>query len=142
MKRRFPILAFVLVGLLSFEAMAQTQQPFPTVTVVGAVAKPGTYPMNSGLTLLKLVAMSGGLQKGADSSMIQVVRLKEQAAESNLSEDIFVDYRRILSGKVRDFQLRPGDVIFIPFSTPLPRLTDPPVTPHLKDIAKVEVYRG
>ena len=142
MKRRFPVLTLVLVGLLSFEAMAQAQQTPLTVTVVGAVAKPGTYPMNSGLTLLTLVAMSGGLQKVADSSMIQVVRLKEQAADSNLSEGIFVDYKRILSGKVRDFQLRPGDVIFIPFSTPLPRLVDPPVTPPLKDIARVEVYRG
>ena len=130
MKRRFPVLTLVLVGLLSFEAMAQAQQTPLTVTVVGAVAKPGTYPMNSGLTLLTLVAMSGGLQKSADSSMIQVVRLKEQAADSKLSEDIFVDFRKILSGKQKDVLLQPGDVISIPFSTSTPRLpaADPPST--------------
>ena len=143
MKSRFPILAFICLGLLSLEAMAQTPQTPLTVTVEGATWKPGTYQMNSGLTLLTLVAMSGGLQPSADSSMIQVVRLKEQAADSNLSENIFVDFRRILSGKVRDFQLRPGDVIFIPFRFSTPRLkTDPPVTPpqpvtpSQKDIAQ------
>jgi protein involved in polysaccharide export with SLBB domain len=145
-KRRFPVLAFVFVGLLSSEAMAQTPQTPLTVTVEGATWKPGTYQMNSGLTLLTLVAMAGGLQPSADSSMIQVVRLKEQAADSNLSENIFVDFRRIISGKVRDFQLRPGDVIFIPFSFSTPRLpADPPVTPPQpvappqKHIARVEI---
>jgi len=144
MKSRFPIIAFVLMGLFSLAALAQTQAANQIVTVGGAVNKPGVYQMQTtGLTLLTLVAMSGGLQPSADSSMIQVVRLKEQAADSNLSENVFVDFRRIMSGKVRDFQLRSGDVIFIPFRFSTPRLkTDPPVTPpqpvtpSQKDIAQ------
>ena len=93
MKRRFPILSFVLAVLLSSEATAQTQQTPLTVTVVGAAAKPGIYQMNSGLTLVTLVAMSGGLHPRADSSMIQVVRLKEQAADSNLIDSRLLTLR-------------------------------------------------
>ena len=131
MKRRFPILAFVLVGLLSLAATAQTQQTPLTVTVVGAVDKPGIYQMPStGLTLLQALAISGGLQPTANSSGAKVVR---QAPGAVLT--IPIDLRSILSGKQRDVLLQPGDVISIPFSM---KPTFEPVPPQ-KDIARVEV---
>jgi protein involved in polysaccharide export with SLBB domain len=125
MKRRFPILTLVLVGLLSFEAMAQTQQT-PTLTIVGAVNKPGIYQMpTTGLTLLQALAISGGLQPTANSHEAKVVREAPGAAIA-----ISIDLRSILSGKQKDVLLQPGDVISIPFSTSTPRLpaADPPST--------------
>lgn len=133
MKRRFPILALVLVGLLPLPATAQTQQTPLTVTIVGAVNKPGVYQMPStGLTLLQALAISGGLQPTANSSGAKVVR---QAPGAVLT--IPIDLRSILSGKQRDVLLQPGDVISIPFSM---KPTFEPVPPQ-KDIARVEVRR-
>jgi protein involved in polysaccharide export with SLBB domain len=140
MKRRFPILALVLVGLLSLAATAQTQETPRTVTVVGAVNKPGIYQMpTTGLTLLQALAISGGLQPTANSREAKVVRQAPGAALT-----ISLDLRSILSGKQKDVLLQPDDVISIPFSMPTstPRLADPPVTPPLKDIAKVAVTQG
>ena len=140
MKRRFPILALVLVGLLPLPATAQTQQTPLTVTIVGAVNKPGVYQMPStGLTLLQALAISGGLQPTANSSGAKVVR---QAPGAVLT--IPIDLRSILSGKQRDVLLQPGDVISIPFSMkptfePVPPQRDP--IPPQKDIARVEVRR-
>ena len=132
MKSRFLILAFVLMGLFSLAALAQTQPANQTVTVVGAVNKPGIYQMQTtGLTLLQALAISGGLQPTANSSEVKVVRQvpqKQRAAFADLT--IPVDLRSIMSGKQRD--------ISIPFSTPMPRLpVDPPSTPPRKDIARV-----
>ena len=126
MKRRFPIFAVVLVGLLSLAATAQTQETPRTVTMVGAVNKPGVYEMpTNGLTLLQALANSGGLQPTANSHEAKVVRQAPGAALT-----ISLDLRSILSGKQKDVLLQPGDVISIPFSTSTPRLpaADPPST--------------
>src|SRR5688572_31834956 len=104
MKRLFASLAFAL--LLSSAALAQTQQTPRTVSVVGAVLQPGTYEMRSaGLTLLQVMAMSGGTRATADITKIQVMRLKQQAAGGDLSETITVDLERIRTGRARDFQV-------------------------------------
>src|SRR6185503_15701214 len=103
MKSRYPILAFVLMGLFCLSAIAQTQQTSRTVTVVGAVTEAGIYDMRYTRTLLRAVAMSG-LQPTADKANVQVVRLKPQGANGlNLSDTITLDLNRILSGKERDF---------------------------------------
>jgi len=142
MKRRFANLVFALS--LSSATLAQTQQTALTVSVVGAVSQPGTYEMRStGLTLLQVVAMSGGTQATADRTKIQVVRLKQQAAGGDLSETIKVDLDRIRKGKAKDLQLQPGDIISIPFLTkpflkPIPKAL--PIPPQ-KDVAKVEVNK-
>jgi polysaccharide biosynthesis/export protein len=119
MKSRFPILAFVLMGLFSLAVSAQTGPASQTVTVVGAVKKTGIYQMQTtGLTLLQALAMSGGLQPTADSRRTKVVRLNLQAVDGEITVTIPVDLRSIISGKQNDLRLQPGDVISIPFSTP------------------------
>jgi hypothetical protein len=133
-KTSFPILGLLFAGLLSVEAISQERQTVPTVTVVGGAARPGTYEMDSELTLLKLLTLSGGVHRTWESSMVEIVRQKEQAADGRKTETILVDVRTILSGKIRDPRLQPGDVIYV--LAPPPQLpTDPPITPAKRDTA-------
>ena len=109
------LLRLAFVGLFSVTVLAQTQPNGPTVTVVGAVQKPGIYQINTGLTLLQLGALFGGFQRTADTSKIEIVRVTRPAAADDLSETFRIDRNEILSGKKKDFQLQPGDVISVPF---------------------------
>jgi polysaccharide export outer membrane protein len=78
------------------------------VTVEGAVTKPGIYPMVGPTTLLRTIAMAGGLDRVADPRGIVVFRDVDgarQAAKFNLPA--------IRSGKAKDPVLVGGDVIVV-----------------------------
>ncbi len=78
------------------------------VTVEGAVAKPGIYPIVGQTTLMQVVALSGGLSDTADEKAVVVFRNiggKRQAA-------VF-DYKSIHSGKVNDPVLQGGDIVAV-----------------------------
>lgn len=78
------------------------------VTVDGAVLKPGLVPLTGQTTLLQTIAISGGLDKGADPSGIVVFRNvqgKRMAAKFDLAA--------IRSGKAEDPIVYGGDVIVV-----------------------------
>ena len=78
------------------------------VTVDGAVVKPGLVPLSGQTTLLQTIAISGGLDKGADPSGIVVfrnVKGKRMAAKFDLAA--------IRSGKAEDPVVYGGDVIVV-----------------------------
>jgi polysaccharide export outer membrane protein len=75
------------------------------VTVVGAVKKPGLYPITTNTSLLQLVAMAGDLEQNSDSTVL-VVRTtdgKRSAARFDMSE--------IQNGHARDPAIQSGDVV-------------------------------
>lgn len=78
------------------------------VTVEGAVAKPGIYPIEGELSLLQTIAVSGGLTDTANPKRVAIFRTIEgerSAAVFNLE-----DIRR---GKVEDPKVFGNDVIVV-----------------------------
>lgn len=81
------------------------------VFVTGNVAKPGTYALASGMNVLQLVALSGGLLEYADSKNIVVIR-KENGAEQYHK----FNYKDVVKQKhtEQNIALMPGDVVVVP----------------------------
>ncbi len=75
------------------------------ITINGAVKKPGVFPVRGKTTLVSVIAMAGGFQKSADSSIV-VFRTrngKQQAARFSVSA--------IQSGSITDPVILSGDRI-------------------------------
>jgi polysaccharide export outer membrane protein len=81
------------------------------VTVLGAVNTPGVHklPVGDGATLLKAVALAGGLNERASKNGIQIKRGESDGKETVIK----VNLGDILSGKKPDVVLREGDVVVV-----------------------------
>jgi polysaccharide export outer membrane protein len=81
------------------------------VYITGNVAKPSTYPLADGMTVLQLIAVGGGLLEFADSKNIVVVRKEE-------GRDMFFkfNYKDVSRQKKLDQNiiLKPGDTVIVP----------------------------
>jgi polysaccharide export outer membrane protein len=81
------------------------------VTILGAVNSPGVHklPVGDAATLLKAVALAGGLNERASKSGIQIKRTESDGSEVLIK----VNLGDILSGKKPDVVLREGDVVVV-----------------------------
>ena len=81
------------------------------VTILGAVNSPGVHklPVGDGATLLKAVALAGGLNERASKKGIQIKRSENDGSETVIK----VNLGDILSGKKPDVVLREGDVVVV-----------------------------
>jgi len=77
---------------------------------MGAVAKPGIYPIENRLTLLKAIGSASGFTKSADLSKIQLIRNAPQRTV------IKIDFNKLLkeSNYGQDLILFNDDLIFVP----------------------------
>lgn len=82
-----------------------------TVSLVGEVARPGVYPMGSPMTVLDLLARSGGFRETAKVKKIKIVR-----QEPNRTLQFDFNYKEVSEGKKlqQNIQLRNGDVVIVP----------------------------
>jgi polysaccharide export outer membrane protein len=82
-----------------------------SVSVLGAVKNPGIHklPAGEGATLLKAIALAGGLTERGSKSGITIKRSLLTGEETILK----VDLGDILSGKEPDFLLRNEDVVLV-----------------------------
>ncbi|SLN46871.1 Polysaccharide biosynthesis/export protein [Roseovarius litorisediminis] len=82
------------------------------VYVLGEVAKPGKVEVETGTTLLQVLAEIGGFSKFAAKKRIQLRRADSAGVEKVYS----VNYQDILAGKTNIGMtvLAPGDVIIVP----------------------------
>jgi polysaccharide export outer membrane protein len=80
-----------------------------TVSILGALATPGIYPLSTsdGATLLKAIAKAGGLKQASKGN----VTIKRQRNGKEVIMEVKLG--DILSGKIPDFELQNGDVIII-----------------------------
>jgi polysaccharide biosynthesis/export protein len=83
-----------------------------TVSLVGEVAKPGIYTLGSPMTVLDLLARSGGFRESAKLKKIKIVRKGAEGA----TEQFSFNYRDVSSGKNLDqnIALKNGDVVIVP----------------------------
>ena len=81
------------------------------ISILGAVGSPGVHklPVGNEATLLKAIALAGGLNERASKKGIQIKRRDEDDNEMVIK----VNLGDILSGKEPDFILREGDVVVV-----------------------------
>lgn len=79
------------------------------VSVVGAVANPGTFVLQPGMTVVQAISMAGGFSSLADRDATVVTRRIEGE---------LVRYRvpvaKVAKGQADDFKVAAGDIIFVP----------------------------
>jgi polysaccharide export outer membrane protein len=83
-----------------------------SVFVLGQVKTPSAIPLgyNSAITVLRALAMAGGVNYGAGLSKARIIRTN---ADSQHVE-IMLDIKKIMFGKEQDVVLRSNDVLFVP----------------------------
>ena len=79
------------------------------ISVVGAVADPGTFPLEPGMTDVQAISMAGGFTSLADRNGTVVTR--------RLNGEL-VRYRvpaaKVSRGQAQDIEVAAGDIIFVP----------------------------
>lgn len=88
-----------------------------SVTINGAVRKPGTYRYEEGLSLKSLILKAEGFSDNATGSGIEISRRKRDVqvnkAGSNIVELITVNDNKELSSNSTDIPLKPFDIITV-----------------------------
>jgi polysaccharide export outer membrane protein len=93
-----------------------------TVLVAGEVARPGSYPLAAGASIVEILAKAGPVNPGASAEAI-VVRPRGEASGPVLPNDttgadvevLRVNLREIEKGNLQaNLVLRPNDTVFIP----------------------------
>jgi len=79
------------------------------ISIIGAVAKPGTLPIVPGMTVVQAVSNAGGftpLASKDDTVVTRKVNGKLERYRISVSE--------VTRGNADDFALRAGDIVFVP----------------------------
>ena len=79
------------------------------ITIEGAVSKPGIFPLNGELTLLRALAMAGGFGPIANTSEVMIFRVNEQ----KVRQVAVFDVEKIRSGKGDDPVIKGDDLIVV-----------------------------
>lgn len=81
------------------------------VSVFGQVSKPGTFPYAAGMNIIEAITMAGGFTNLASKDSVNITRVVD---DREVRLTIQVD--SILRGAVRNFDLVPGDIVYVPES--------------------------
>jgi polysaccharide export outer membrane protein len=81
---------------------------YATISILGQVAKPGSYEMKERLTLTQAIALAGGFTETANTKAVKVIH-----AAGGKRETIEVDIGRIMDKATPDAELKAGDTIII-----------------------------
>lgn len=79
------------------------------ITIEGAVLKPGIYPLNGQLTLLRALALSGGYAQYADLSEVMMYRTGADGVRTSFTYDL----EKVRAGEVVDPEVRSDDLIVV-----------------------------
>jgi len=86
------------------------------VYVLGAILKPGGYVLandRSQMTALKMLALSGGVNRTAKSDQAVIIRRDLQGQQ----HEQMIDLKKIVKRQTEDVQLQPSDILYVPEST-------------------------
>lgn len=79
-----------------------------SVTLLGQVAKPGSYPLVPGMSLIQAISQAGGLTAVASTSHVNLTRKTAKGQQT-----VEVDVDAITEGKAPDLRLQAGDQIYV-----------------------------
>src|SRR6266566_787627 len=94
-----------------------TVQRAGVVYVVGAVNRPGGFPLRSTeeeMTVLKALALAEDTKSTAQKSKAVIIRKNSQ---ENERQEIAVDLKKVLAGRAPDPRMQPSDILFVPDSS-------------------------
>ena len=90
------------------------QKKEQTIRIIGAVEKPGRYQFSADMTILDILAESGGPTQTADLEKIMVVNISQSQTEENISTvfdlEEFIEHPDFTTLPL----VRAGDTIFVP----------------------------
>ena len=78
------------------------------ITMLGQVAKPGSFPLLPGMSLIQAISQAGGLTAVASSSHVNLTRKTAKGQQT-----VEVDVGAINEGKAPDIPLQAGDQIYV-----------------------------
>ena len=80
--------------------------------VLGMVARPGSFPLTSSMTVLDGLAQAGGFRDFAKKKAIYVLRKKADGTQERLP----FNYKDVIDGKnsEQNVKLEPGDTVVVP----------------------------
>jgi protein involved in polysaccharide export with SLBB domain len=81
------------------------------IFVFGEVQKPGTFQYEDGMNIVQAITMAGGFAQHASKNSTSVTRLLD-----GTERRVKVAVEDIGLGRAENFNLRPGDIIFVPES--------------------------
>lgn len=110
-------------GLLTAGATANYRFAEPndlpiTVTVLGAIARPGRYEISRTIDLIDLVALAGGWLENADMSDVRISREKASSQTGGRTE-IRLDLEDMTEVSTKFLDLQEGDLVFVDSTTPV-----------------------
>jgi polysaccharide export outer membrane protein len=76
----------------------------------GEVARPDSYFLHKGMTVLKAISVAGGLSQFANRKDIELLR----SGRNGVQEKITINLKAIEEGKKQDVPLLPNDTIIVP----------------------------
>jgi protein involved in polysaccharide export with SLBB domain len=79
-----------------------------TVILLGQVAKPGSFPLTPGLTLMQAISLAGGLTAIANDDNVTLTRKVDKGTKT-----VSVSVDAITDGKSPDVPLQAGDRIYV-----------------------------
>jgi protein involved in polysaccharide export with SLBB domain len=81
------------------------------IFVFGEVQKPGTFPYEEQMSIIQAITIAGGFTKLAAKNSISVTRIVD-----GQERKMRVHVEDIGTGRMKNFVLRPGDIVFVPES--------------------------
>ena len=83
--------------------------------ILGQVAKPGSFPLTAGTTIVDAIALAGGFKDFAKKKSVYVLRLNPAGGETRIS----FNYEKFIKGKksknpAQNIQIKPHDTIVVP----------------------------
>ncbi|HYQ25837.1 MAG TPA: polysaccharide biosynthesis/export family protein [Polyangiaceae bacterium] len=78
------------------------------VTVLGQVAKPGSYPLLPGMSLIQAISQAGGLTAVASGTHVSLTRKTSKGQQT-----VEVNVEGISEGRAPDVPLQAGDQIYV-----------------------------
>ncbi|MFH1879152.1 MAG: polysaccharide biosynthesis/export family protein [Candidatus Omnitrophota bacterium] len=89
-------------------------EEYSTVSILGQVNAPGSYPIKGNISVVELISMAGGFTKLANPNAVRILRKDAEGVKST----IIVKVNDIINkGKEEDdTQLKTGDIVTVPES--------------------------
>jgi polysaccharide export outer membrane protein len=110
------------------------------VYVIGAVRKPGGFPLEErdSMSVLQALSLAEGLGTASAARNSRILRLLPDATER---KEIAVDLERVMAGKAKDVALQPNDILFVPDSTSK-RVTARVLEATIETLSGLLIWRG
>jgi protein involved in polysaccharide export with SLBB domain len=120
--KRFTGLCFAIISAAAAFAQNQPVPPDKGVIIRGNVNNPGVYPFLAHETVKIVVGEAGGfVRRFVDLAYIY------RTDNEGISHTIRINLGKILTGGRPDIELRPGDVVDIPFFLETPPKSRPDI---------------